>query len=54
MSKVEIGSHLGHSNPEVIEFKIPVDRRKSACKNSALDMRKADFRLLKKLVSKVP
>ncbi|TRZ18654.1 hypothetical protein HGM15179_008452 [Zosterops borbonicus] len=51
MSGVEIGGCLGHSNLEVINIKIPVDRRKSACKTSALDMRKADFRLLKKLVN---
>lgn len=51
LSKVEIGSHHGHSDPEEIQFKIPVDRRKSACKTSALNMRKADFRLLKKLVN---
>ncbi|KAJ7420290.1 Sodium/calcium exchanger 3 [Willisornis vidua] len=49
MSKAEIGGHLGHSDHEVIEFKISVDRRKSANKTSALDMRRADFRLLREL-----
>lgn len=52
MSKVEIAP--GHSDPVGIESKIPVDRRKSAYKTSALDMKKADFILLKKLVCKVP
>ncbi|KAJ7417076.1 hypothetical protein WISP_66899 [Willisornis vidua] len=35
MSKAEIGVHLGHSNHEVIEFKISVDKRKSTSKTSA-------------------
>ncbi|TRZ07689.1 hypothetical protein HGM15179_019421 [Zosterops borbonicus] len=44
MSEVVIGDHFGHSEHEGIEFKISVDRRKSASKTSALDMRRADFR----------
>ncbi|KAJ7415274.1 hypothetical protein BTVI_38760 [Pitangus sulphuratus] len=48
-TKVEIGGHLGHSHHGVIEFKISADRRKSASKTSALDMRRADFRLFRKL-----
>lgn len=52
VSKVKIGSHLGHNNHEEIEFIISVDRRKSVSKTSALDMRKGDFRLLRILVSK--
>lgn len=47
---VVIGSHLGHSNHKAIEFKISSDRRKSACKTSALDTRRTDLRLLRKLV----
>ncbi|KAJ7410989.1 hypothetical protein WISP_105223 [Willisornis vidua] len=42
MSEVEIGGCLGHSNHKVIEFKISVDRRKSASETSALDMKRAD------------
>ncbi|KAF4803099.1 hypothetical protein TURU_020612 [Turdus rufiventris] len=40
-------SHLGHINHYKIEFKISVDMRKSASKTSTLDMRRADFRLLR-------
>ncbi|KAJ7397585.1 hypothetical protein BTVI_134007 [Pitangus sulphuratus] len=54
VSKVEIGVHLGHSDHKEIEFKMSVDRRKSASKTSTLDMRRVDFRLLRELVSKVP
>ncbi|KAJ7417715.1 rna-directed dna polymerase from mobile element jockey-like [Willisornis vidua] len=49
VSKVEISGHLGHRNHKVKEFKISVDRRKSASKTSALDMRRAEFRLLREL-----
>lgn len=51
MSEMVVGSHLGH---KVNKFKIFVDRRKSASKCSALDMRRTDFRLIRGLVSKVP
>lgn len=54
MSKVRIGGCLGHTDNKVIKFKISVDRKKSASKTPALDMRRADFRLLRELVSKVP
>ncbi|KAJ7413473.1 cytosolic phospholipase A2 beta-like isoform X4 [Willisornis vidua] len=54
VSEVEIGGCLGQSDHEVIEFKISVGRRKSASKISTLDMRRADFRQLWELVSKVP
>lgn len=53
MSKVEIGSCLGHSNHEAIEFKIPVDRRKSDSKIYTMDLRRIDFRMIRELVSKV-
>ena len=43
-----------HSDHEVVEFRIYGDRRKTATKTSALDMGKADFRLLRELVSKAP
>lgn len=51
MSKVEIGGCLGHTDHEVIKFKISVERKKSANKTLALDMRRADFRLLREFVS---
>ena len=54
MGKVVIGGCLGHSDHEVVEFQIIGDRRKNASKTSALDKGRADFGLLKKLVSKVP
>lgn len=53
MSEVMIGGHLGYSNHETTEFKISVDRKKCAMKTSNLDMRTADFRRLRELVSKV-
>ncbi|KAJ7424715.1 hypothetical protein BTVI_05504 [Pitangus sulphuratus] len=49
VSKVEIGGCLGHSDHGVIEFKISVGRMKGANKSSTLDMRRADFRLLREL-----
>ncbi|KAJ7413913.1 hypothetical protein BTVI_42070 [Pitangus sulphuratus] len=54
VSEVGIGGRLGHSVHKEIEFKMSVDRRKSASKTSTLDMRREDFRLFKELVSKVP
>ncbi|KAJ7399383.1 hypothetical protein BTVI_115488 [Pitangus sulphuratus] len=49
VSKAQIGDRLGHSDHEVIEFKISVNRKKSANKSSTLDVRRADFRLLREL-----
>ncbi|KAJ7412828.1 hypothetical protein WISP_94597 [Willisornis vidua] len=54
MSEVEVGGHLGNSNHEGIKFKISVDRRKSSSKTSTLDMRRADFRLLRELAAVNP
>ncbi|KAJ7425410.1 hypothetical protein BTVI_02950 [Pitangus sulphuratus] len=51
VSEVEIGGHLGQSDHEAIEFKISIDRRESTSKTSTLDMRRADFRLLRELNS---
>lgn len=53
MSKVKIGGCLGRIDNKVIKFKISVDRKKGASKTPALDMKRADFRLLRELVSKV-
>ncbi|RMC09738.1 hypothetical protein DUI87_13525 [Hirundo rustica rustica] len=52
VSEMEIHDCLGHNDHEAIKFKICVDRRKSASKTATLDMRRADFRLLRELVSK--
>ncbi|GAB0203202.1 hypothetical protein GRJ2_002785800 [Grus japonensis] len=54
VGEVAIGGRLGHSDHEVVEFKIFGDRRKTATKTSTLDMGRADFRLLRELVSQVP
>ncbi|KAJ7401350.1 hypothetical protein BTVI_96981 [Pitangus sulphuratus] len=43
-----IGGCLRQSDHKTIRFKISVDRRKSASKISALDMRRADFRQKKR------
>ncbi|KAJ7423786.1 hypothetical protein BTVI_08789 [Pitangus sulphuratus] len=49
VDKVEIGGRHGHSDHEATDFKISVDRRKSASKTSNLVMRRADFRLIRVL-----
>ena len=54
VGKVVIGGCLGHSDHDVVEFQIVGDRRKTSSKTSTLDMGRADFGLLKELVSKVP
>lgn len=54
LSKVETGGCLGRSDHEVTEFKISIDKRKSANETSTLDMGRADFRLLRELVSEDP
>lgn len=53
-SEVKIGGHLSHSNHEVNKFKVSVGRRNSTLKTSTLDIRRADFRFLRELVSRVP
>ena len=54
VGKIEIGGCLGHTDHETVKFKICVDKRKAASKTSTLDMRRANFRLLRELLSKVP
>ena len=54
VGEVVIGGCLGHSNHAVAEFQIIGNRRKTASKTSTLDMGRADFGLLKELVSKSP
>lgn len=49
-----IGGHLCYGSHKVIEFKISVARRKSTRKISPLDMKRADLRLLREIVSKIP
>lgn len=41
------GGHLGHSDHKVVEFEIIGDRRKIDSESLALNMRRADFGLLK-------
>lgn len=50
MGEVVTGDHLGHRDHEVVKFKIFGDRKKTL----TLDMVRADFRLLRELVRKVP
>lgn len=54
VGKMVIGGCLGHNDQEVVEFKIFGDRRKTTTKTSTLESGRADFRLLRKLVSEVP
>lgn len=49
-----ISGCLGYSDHEVVELKIFGDRRKTVTKTSMLDIRRAEFRLLRELFSKVP
>ncbi|KAJ7396276.1 hypothetical protein BTVI_146820 [Pitangus sulphuratus] len=50
VNEVEIDGHFGHNDHKAIEFKISTDRRKTASKTSTLDIRRADFGLLRELV----
>lgn len=45
---------FANSDRELVKFKILDDKRKTASKNSSLDRRRVDFRLLRELVSKIP
>lgn len=54
MGEVSVDGHLGHSDQEVVEFKVFGDRRKTATKSSTLDMGKAEFKLFGELVCKIP
>lgn len=54
MGEVVIGGCLHHSDHEIVEFQITGERRKTDSKTSTLDAGRADFRILKELVSKVP
>ncbi|KAJ7426136.1 hypothetical protein WISP_18558 [Willisornis vidua] len=51
LQRVDLVTEAETSSHEAIEFKIPVDRRKSASKTSTLYMRRTDFRLLRELVT---
>lgn len=53
MNEVVIDGYFGHSNHKAVEYKISADRRKRNSKTSTLGMRRADFRLLGELVTKV-
>lgn len=54
MSEQVIPGCFKYSDYEANGFKISVDIRKSDSKTSSLGMKKADFALLRELVSKVP
>ncbi|PKU28704.1 rna-directed dna polymerase from mobile element jockey-like [Limosa lapponica baueri] len=51
---VMVGSHLGHSDHEMIEFLILVEIRRVVSRTATLDFRKADFGLFRGLVDGVP
>lgn len=53
MGEVAVGGHPGHGNCKAVKYKIFDDRRKIATRTSAMNMERADFRLLRELVSKV-
>lgn len=46
--------YLGHSDHKLVEFQIVGNRRKTAGKTSTLGMGRAEFGLLKELISKAP
>lgn len=48
------GGSLGRSDHGAARFKIFANGRKTASKTLTVDMRRADFRLLKELRSKIP
>lgn len=50
MSEAAIDSCLGHSDHEIVEFKIFGERRKTATKALTLSTGRADLRSLRKLV----
>ena len=54
MGEVMVGGCLGHSDQKMVEFKIVGDMGNPVRRASPLDSGRADFRLLKELVSKVP
>lgn len=54
IGEMVIGGCLGHSDHQVVDFQIVSDRGKTAINTSTLAMGRADFWLLKDLVSKVP
>lgn len=54
MGEVAVGGHPGHGKCKAVKYKIFDDRRKIATRTSAMNMERADFRLLRELVSKVP
>jgi len=49
-----VGGCLGHCDHEIVEFKIFGDMRKTVSRATTLDFGRADFRLLKELVSQAP
>lgn len=44
---------LGHTEHKAIELDISIDRKKNAIKTSTLDIRRAELRLVRELVSEV-
>lgn len=51
---VEVGNCLGESDCEMVEFSILGDVRNGDNKTATLDFWKADFKLLRTLIGRVP
>ncbi|KAK4828050.1 hypothetical protein QYF61_023088 [Mycteria americana] len=54
VSHVMVGGRLGQSDHEMIEFLIHGEVRRGVSKTAALDFRRADFGLFRRLVERVP
>lgn len=54
MGELATGGSLGHSDDEAVRFKSFANGRKTASKALTLDMRRADSRLLRELLAKIP
>ncbi|KAK4818201.1 hypothetical protein QYF61_008585 [Mycteria americana] len=54
VSNVTVGGFLGHSNHKMIELLILGEVRKGVSRTAALDFRRADFGLFRRLVIRVP
>lgn len=53
VSEVKISGHLGQ-NDHAVKFKISGDSRKSANKNSTLDVKRANLKILREVVDNDP
>ncbi|KAF4796229.1 hypothetical protein TURU_086123 [Turdus rufiventris] len=54
LGNVVVGSHLGHSDHEIIEFSIFGEMSRNINKAFTLDFQRADFGLFRRLIQRVP